>query len=229
VECANGGRTSGRWCRLTGKTANNGFSVSHSHIRTHKRQEVNLKKKRIFWEKGDRWVTLRVSTKALRTVEKIGLDAAAEKAGLDLWALPHQLADTSGARARWKAENPLVRNTKKQPRQMKNLVKLAESDHPLAVEAQELLEKARPGLKSGEFPQEYLHLGKLSASDHALAGEGRALLERFSKLGQHLAEERRLAKVQEEYGFLAPSKLMLQVDEENKARELEELAAQESE
>ena len=54
------------------------------------------------------------------------------------------------------------------------------------------------------------------------------LLERFSKLGQHLAEERRLEKVQEEYGFLAPSKLMLQVDEENKNRELEELAAQEA-
>merc|ERR1711871_1490880 len=160
-----------------------GFAVSHSHIRTHKRQEVNLKKKR------DRWVTLRVSTKALRTVEKIGLDAAAEKAGIDLWPLPHQQADSSGARARWKAENPLIRNTKKQPRQMKNLVKLAESDHPLAVEAKELLEKARPGLKSGEFPQEFLHLGKLGASDHALAGEGRALLERFSKVGQHLAEE----------------------------------------
>ena len=169
-------------------------------------------------------MTLRVSTKALRTVEKIGLDAAAEKAGIDLWSLPHQQADSSGARARWKAENPLIRNTKKQPRQMKNLVKLAESDHPLAVEAKELLEKARPGLKSGEFPQEFLHLGKLGASDHALAGEGRALLERFSKVGQHLAEERRLQKVQEEYGFLAPSKLMLQVDEENKARELELLA-----
>merc|ERR1719178_475947 len=193
-----------------------------------KRQHANLKVKRVYWPRANRWLKLRISTKAMRTIEKIGLEPAAQKAWVDLWQVPFQMGE-SEERQRWKEANPAIRNPKKQPRQMKNLVKLAESDHPLALEAQELLEKARPGLKSGEFPQEYLHLGKLSASDHALAGEGRALLERFSKLGQHLAEERRLEKVQEEYGFLAPSKLMLQVDEENKARELEELAAQESE
>ena len=86
---------------------------------------------------------------------------------------------------------------------MKNLVKLAESDHPLALEAKQFLEKVRPMIKAGDFPEELLHLGKLAASEHALAGEGRALLDRFRKEGQHLAAAHRLEKLQEQYGLLA--------------------------
>jgi large subunit ribosomal protein L28 len=73
-----------RRCQLTGKKANNGFAVSHSHIRTHKLQEVNLQWKRIWWEQGNRWVRLRLSTKAIKTLETKGLQAMAKQYGINL-------------------------------------------------------------------------------------------------------------------------------------------------
>ncbi|NDJ16266.1 50S ribosomal protein L28 [Myxacorys almedinensis] len=73
-----------RKCQLTGKTANNAFAVSHSHRRTKKLQEVNLQWKRIWWESGNRWVRLRLSTKAIKTLEHKSLDTFAKEAGIDL-------------------------------------------------------------------------------------------------------------------------------------------------
>lgn len=73
-----------RVCQLTGKKANNGFAVSHSHRRTHKLQQVNLQSKRLWWPQAKRWVKLRISTEALKTIEKKGLQAFAKEAGLDL-------------------------------------------------------------------------------------------------------------------------------------------------
>jgi large subunit ribosomal protein L28 len=76
--------TMGRKCQLTGKTANNAFAISHSHRRTKKVQEANLQWKRIWWPQGNRWVRLRLSTKAIKTLDKLGLQAMAKQAGLDL-------------------------------------------------------------------------------------------------------------------------------------------------
>lgn len=73
-----------RKCQLTGKTANNAFAISHSHRRTKKVQEANLQWKRIWWPQGNRWVRLRLSTKAIKTLDKLGLQAMAKQAGLDL-------------------------------------------------------------------------------------------------------------------------------------------------
>lgn len=73
-----------RKCQLTGKKANNGFAVSHSHIRTHKLQEANLQWKRVWWAQGKRWVRLRLSTKAIKTLETKGLAAMAREAGINL-------------------------------------------------------------------------------------------------------------------------------------------------
>ena len=53
-----------RKCDLTGQKANNGWSVSFSHHRTHKLQGVNLQQKRIYWPQKQRWVQLKVSAKA---------------------------------------------------------------------------------------------------------------------------------------------------------------------
>jgi large subunit ribosomal protein L28 len=71
-------------CQLTGKRANNAMSVSHSHRRTKKLQNANLQWKRIWWAEGNRWVKLRISTKALKTLERKGLVAMAKEAGLNL-------------------------------------------------------------------------------------------------------------------------------------------------
>ncbi len=73
-----------RVCQLTGKRANNGMAVSHSHRRTKKLQQVNLQWKRIWWAEGNRFVRLRLSTKALKTIELKGLAAMAKAAGIDL-------------------------------------------------------------------------------------------------------------------------------------------------
>lgn len=73
-----------RKCQLTGKKANNAFAVSHSHRRTHKLQQANLQWKRLWWPQGKRWVRLRLSTSAIKTLDHKGLDAFAKEAGLDL-------------------------------------------------------------------------------------------------------------------------------------------------
>ena len=73
-----------RKCQLTGKKANNAFAISHSHRRTKRLQEVNLQWKRVWWAQGNRWVRLRLSTKAIKTLETKGLAAMAKAAGLDL-------------------------------------------------------------------------------------------------------------------------------------------------
>jgi large subunit ribosomal protein L28 len=73
-----------RKCQLTGKKANNAYAVSHSHRRTKKLQGVNLQEKRVWWPQGKRWVKLRLSTKAIKTLESKGLAAMAKDAGLDL-------------------------------------------------------------------------------------------------------------------------------------------------
>ncbi|KAI3798083.1 hypothetical protein L1987_33352 [Smallanthus sonchifolius] len=73
-----------RICPFTGKKSNTKNLVSHSNHKTKKLQFVNLQYKRIWWEAGKRYVKLRLSTKALKTIEKNGLDAVAKKAGIDL-------------------------------------------------------------------------------------------------------------------------------------------------
>ncbi|MGK7933134.1 MAG: 50S ribosomal protein L28 [Microcystaceae cyanobacterium] len=73
-----------RQCQLTGKKANNAFAVSHSHRRTKRLQEANLQWKRVWWAEGNRWVRLRLSTKAIKTLEKKGLDKMAKEAGINL-------------------------------------------------------------------------------------------------------------------------------------------------
>ncbi|WP_013324612.1 50S ribosomal protein L28 [Gloeothece verrucosa] len=73
-----------RHCQLTGKKANNAYSISHSHRRTKRLQEANLQWKRIWWAEGKRWVKLRLSTKAIKTLEKKGIALMAKEAGINL-------------------------------------------------------------------------------------------------------------------------------------------------
>jgi len=61
---------SGRKCMLTGKKANNGYTVSFSHKRVKHLQHANLQYKRVFWEREERWIRLRISTNAMKTIEK---------------------------------------------------------------------------------------------------------------------------------------------------------------
>jgi large subunit ribosomal protein L28 len=73
-----------RKCQLTGKKANNAFAISHSHRRTKKLQQANLQWKRVWWPEGNRFVRLKLSTKAIKTLEIKGLAAMAKAAGINL-------------------------------------------------------------------------------------------------------------------------------------------------
>jgi large subunit ribosomal protein L28 len=64
-----------RVCQITGKKPTTGNTVSHANNRRRRRFLPNLHTQR-FWLEGEkRWLTLRVSTTALRTIEKKGLEA----------------------------------------------------------------------------------------------------------------------------------------------------------
>jgi large subunit ribosomal protein L28 len=73
-----------RRCELTGKTANNAMAISHSHRRTKRLQHANLQTKRVWWPGGNRWVKLKLSTKAIKTLDSRGIEAMAIEAGINL-------------------------------------------------------------------------------------------------------------------------------------------------
>ncbi len=73
-----------RVCQLSGTKANNGMSVSHSHIRTKKLQQANLQQRKLWWAEGNKWVKLRVTTRTLKTIQKKGLGKYAQSKGIDL-------------------------------------------------------------------------------------------------------------------------------------------------
>ena len=64
-----------RRCQLTGKSPMAGNNVSHAHNKTRMRQLPNLQKKSFFVPELGRYVRLRVSTSAIRTIDKKGLMA----------------------------------------------------------------------------------------------------------------------------------------------------------
>lgn len=64
-----------RVCEVTGKRPLVGNNVSHANNKTKRRFLPNLQKKRFYLEEEQRWITLRVSAKAIRTINKNGLAA----------------------------------------------------------------------------------------------------------------------------------------------------------
>ncbi|PWB58758.1 MAG: 50S ribosomal protein L28 [Nitrosomonadales bacterium] len=64
-----------RVCKVTGKRPMTGNNVSHANNRTKRRFLPNLQSRRFWVESENRWVRLRVSCSALRTIDKKGIDA----------------------------------------------------------------------------------------------------------------------------------------------------------
>jgi len=63
-----------RVCQVTGKGPMTGNKVSHSNIKKRRRFLPNLHTQRFWLEEEKRWVTLRVSTHGMRTIEKKGIE-----------------------------------------------------------------------------------------------------------------------------------------------------------
>ena len=73
-----------RKCKLTGKKPMVAMNVSHAHNRTKRRQLPNLQIKRLFVPELNRYVRVKLSTRALRTVSKKGLMPYLREQGLSI-------------------------------------------------------------------------------------------------------------------------------------------------
>jgi len=62
-----------RVCDVTGKKPMFGNNVSHAHNKSRRRFNVNLKKKRFWLTDENRYVTLRISTRGMRIIDKKGI------------------------------------------------------------------------------------------------------------------------------------------------------------
>jgi len=69
-----------RVCELTGKKAMVGNNVSHALNRTKRKFNANLVKKRFYIPEEDKWITLKVSTSALKNINKKGISAVLKEA-----------------------------------------------------------------------------------------------------------------------------------------------------
>jgi large subunit ribosomal protein L28 len=66
-------------CQVTGKRPLVGNNVSHSNRHTKTRFEINLRAKRFWMEDEKRWITLRVSARGMRIIDKVGLSTVVAK------------------------------------------------------------------------------------------------------------------------------------------------------
>jgi large subunit ribosomal protein L28 len=66
-------------CQVTGKRPITGNNVSHANNKTRRRFLPNLKKRRFWVEEENRFVSLKVSTKGMRTIDKLGIKAILDK------------------------------------------------------------------------------------------------------------------------------------------------------
>lgn len=69
-----------RVCQITGKRPQVGNSVSHANNKTKRRFFPNLQKKRFYIPEEDKWITLKISTKAIKTITKHGITAVLKEA-----------------------------------------------------------------------------------------------------------------------------------------------------
>ena len=68
-----------RECEVTGKKPVAGNNVSHAKNRTKRRFLPNLQNRKFWVESDNRWVSMRISSAALRTIDKLGIDAVIAK------------------------------------------------------------------------------------------------------------------------------------------------------
>ena len=74
-----------RSCAITGKRTTTGNNVSHAKRRTKRKFRPNLHKKRFYLTSQKRYITLRISAKGMRTIDKCGgIEAYIEKHGNDI-------------------------------------------------------------------------------------------------------------------------------------------------
>ena len=61
-------------CQVTGKIPQSGNNVSHAKNRTRRKFLPNLQNRKIWVESENRWISMKISGAALRTIDKLGID-----------------------------------------------------------------------------------------------------------------------------------------------------------
>jgi len=69
---------------ITGKRKLKAQNVSHSNIKTKRWQNVNIQTRRVWVPEQNRYVTLKLTTRDIRTIDKIGVLAYAKRHGVTL-------------------------------------------------------------------------------------------------------------------------------------------------
>jgi len=69
-----------RVCQITGKRPQVGNNVSHANNKTKRRFYPNLQTKRFFVPEENKWITLKVSTKAIKTINSKGISVVLKEA-----------------------------------------------------------------------------------------------------------------------------------------------------
>jgi large subunit ribosomal protein L28 len=69
-----------RVCQITGKRPQVGNNVSHANNKSKRKFYPNLHKKRFFIPEEDKWITLKVSANAIKTINKKGISAVLKEA-----------------------------------------------------------------------------------------------------------------------------------------------------
>lgn len=69
-----------RVCQITGKKVITGNNVSHSKRRTKRKFYPNLQTKKFYIPEEDKWITLKVSSAAIRSIDKKGISACLKEA-----------------------------------------------------------------------------------------------------------------------------------------------------
>lgn len=82
-----------RVCQITGKKAMVGNRVSHSMRRTKRTFNANLFDRKFYWPEQDCWIKIRVSASGLRLINKIGLNAALQKAHENGYLKKYEILD----------------------------------------------------------------------------------------------------------------------------------------
>ena len=73
-----------RRCNITGKGPLTGNKVSHANNKTKRRQFPNLKKRKYYLQEEDKWVTIRLSTRGIKILDKVGLKVFLKRKKLKL-------------------------------------------------------------------------------------------------------------------------------------------------
>jgi large subunit ribosomal protein L28 len=111
---------------LTGRSRNKANTVTFSNKKWRKWQDLNSQSKNVFWPAGQRYVKLRISTRTIKTIDKVGLSTMAMHAKINLWKLPFK--DARPLRLEFLRTKSLhVPRPKSRKNNMKNPVRLAAS------------------------------------------------------------------------------------------------------